>query len=288
MHAILLGALAVVLAADPAARPGPAEWAPLVKARDFGAARALCEGWLSTGDDAAKAEAHKCLANVELDAHGEHAVRLGGDDAAGFSAPGYDEEPALRALAHLEAAVRLAPGDLSIHQARLHVLLLAAMYERMVAALDESDRLYTGKDGLDAWLASAGELLERRALGAAEPFLLLLEKRHPGDHRVARSLAAAYAMRKRDREALAWAQRAVKTAPKDPDDALTLARVHEQAGRLAQADAAYGKALALLPEPRRAESGCAYAEFLLTKRKDWRRACAAQQEYGCDQTACVR
>lgn len=288
MHAIILGALAAVLAAEPAAIGSPADWAPLVKARDFEKARALCEGWLGSGDDATKAEAHKCLANVELDAYGEHALRLGGDDAGGFAAPGYDEAPALRALAHLDAAVKLAPGDLSVHQGRLHVLVLAALYDRMIPALEESDRLYTGKDGLDAWLAFSAELLQRRALGAAETFLLSLERRHPGDHRVAGNLAAAYAMRKRNGEALSWAQKAVKAAPTDPTDTWNLARIYDQMGRLAQADAAYEKALALMPEAQRAKSGCAYAEFLLTKRKDWRRACAAQQRYECDQTACVR
>jgi tetratricopeptide (TPR) repeat protein len=288
MHAIILGVLAMALAAGPDAKGSPGDWAPLVQARDFEKARTLCEGWLSSGDDATKAEAHKCLANVELGAHGEHALRLGGDDGGGFAAPGYDEAPALRALAHLDAAVRLAPGDLSIHQGRLHVLLLAAMYERMVAALGESDLLYAGQDGLDAWLAFSAELLQRRALKAAESYLLALEKRHRGDHRVARSLAAACGMLKRDGEALSWAQKAVKAAPNDPVDAWTLARVYDQLGRLEKADAAYRKALALQPDAERAKGACVVAEFLLTKRKDWRGACALQQQHECEQSACVR
>ncbi|MGB8930100.1 MAG: hypothetical protein WCC48_02490 [Anaeromyxobacteraceae bacterium] len=288
MHTIFLGALAVILAAEPAAKESPAEWVPLVQARDFERARALCEGWLATGDDATNAEAHKCLANVELGAHGEHAVRLGGDAAGGFVGSGYDEEPALRALAHLDAALKLAPGDLSIHQGRLHVLLLAAMYDRMIPALEESDRLYTVRDGLDAWIATSAELVQRRELKVAEGFLLTLEKRHPGDHRVAGNLAAVYGMLKRDREALSWAQRAVKAAPDDPIDAWNLARIYDYTGRLEKADAGYRRALPLLPEARRKESACLYAEFLATKRKDWRRACAVQQEHDCEQSACVR
>ena len=288
MHAIIMGALTVVLAVEPAATARPAEWGALVRAHDFEKARALCDGWLSSPDAATKAEAHKCLANVELGAHGEHAVRLGGDDGGGFAAPGYDEAPALRALAHLDAAALLAPGDLSIHQGRLHVLLLAAMYERMIPALLESDLLYPGKDGLDAWLAFSAELFQRRALAAAEAFLLALEKRHPGDHRVAGNLAAVYGMLKRDGEALSWAQRAVKAAPKDPVDAWNLARVLDYMDRLKQADAAYQKALVLQPEAERAKSACLYAEFVVTKLKDWRRACSLQQQHECEQSACVR
>lgn len=289
MHAIIMAALTVVLAAEPAATGRPAEWAALVQGRELEQARALCEGWLTSGgDDATKAEAHKCLANVELASHGEHALRLGGDDGGGFAAPGYDEAPALRALTHLDAAVKLAPGDLSIHQGRLHVLLLAAMYGRMVPALEESERLYPGKDGLDAWLAFSAELLQRRALKVAEAFLRSLEKRHRGDHRVARNLAAVYGAMKRDADALEWAQRAVKAAPNDPVDAWNLARVHDLAGRLKQADAAYQKALALQPDAERAKAACLYAEFLATKRKDPSRACAMQQQHECEQSACVR
>jgi tetratricopeptide (TPR) repeat protein len=286
MHAIILGALAAILAAEPA--PAPADWAALVRARDFEKARVLCEGWLAKGDDPARAEAHKCLANVELGAHGEHAVRLGGDAAGGFAAPGYDEEPALRAVEHLDAAVRLAPGDLSVHQGRLHVLLLAAMYDKLIPALEESDLLYVGKDGLDAWIAVSAQLVERRELATAEKFLLVLEKRHPGDHRVAGNLGAVYGILKRNREALAWAQKAVKAAPSDPTDLWNLARLYEDAGKADRADAGYQKALALMAPGAQAKSGCLYAEFLLTKRKDWRRACATQQKYECDQTACVR
>jgi tetratricopeptide (TPR) repeat protein len=288
MHAIILGALAAVLAAEPAAKGSPADWAPLVKAREFGKARALCDGWLASGDDATRAEGHKCLANVELGAHGEHAVRLGGDSGGGFLGAGYDEAPALRALEHLDAAVKLAPGDLSIHQGRLHVLLLAAMYDRMIPALEESDRLYAGADGLDAWIAFSAELIERRAFKPAERFLLTLEQRHPGDHRVAGNLAAIFGMTERDGEALSWARKAVKAAPADPTDAWNLARILDLMGRLKEADAAYEKALALMPDAERAKAGCTYADFLLTKRKDWRRACSAQQRYECDQTACVR
>ncbi len=280
--------MALALAAEPAAKASPADWVPLVQAKDFAKARALCEGWLAAADDATKAEAHKCLSNVELGAHGEHATRLGGDAGGGFVGAGYDEPPALRALAHLDAALKLAPGDLSIHQARLHVLLLAAMYDKIVPALEESDLLYAGKDALDAWIATSAQIIQRRQLKVAEGFLLTLEKRHPGDHRVAGNLAAVYGMLEKDRQALEWAQKAVKAAPTDPVDAWNLARIQDYTGQLKKADAGYQRALSLMSPEQKAKNGCLYAEFLLTKRKDWRRACAAQQQYDCEQSACVR
>jgi tetratricopeptide (TPR) repeat protein len=287
MNAFVPCALALALAGEPAAKPSTADWVPLVQAKEFAKARALCEGWLASGDDAAKAEGHKCLANVELGAHGEHATRLGGDAGGGFVGAGYDEEPALRALEHLDAAVRLAPGDLSIHQGRLHVLVLAAMYDRMVSALEESDRLYGGKDGLDAWIAVSADLFNRRALKAAEGFLLALEKRHPGDHRIAGNLSAVYAMLQRDPEALAWARKAVKAAPDDPIDNWNLGRILDYMGRVAEADPAYRKALGLMSGDQRAKSGCLYADFVANKKKQRRKACEVQQQYDCEQWACV-
>lgn len=285
----MLDTIAVVVAALLLTADKPvtsADWMPLVKNRDYAKAKVACEAWLNAPDAGTRAEAHKCLANVDLGAAGEHKMRIEGDKSGGFIGSGYDAEPALSAIRHLDAAVKLAPQDLSIHQGRLHVLELASMYGQMPAALKESVGLYKGKDALDAWLAYPDELFGRRQFKVAEEFLLILETRYPGDHRVAGDLAAVYGMMERDVEALGWANKAVKLAPNDPIDTWNLARIYDFTGKVELADAAYQRALSLQPPQQLAQSQCAFAEFLEKRRKDAKRACDLQRQAHCPTSAC--
>lgn len=286
---MLVTAFLIMLAAapQPSAPVTSADWMPLVRAGDFAKARTNCEGWLKSADDRAKAEAHKCLANVEL-GEVQHKLRIEGNGRGGGSiGSGFDEEPALRAVAHLDAAVLLAPQDLSIHQGRLHVLEQASLYERMITAMEQSIGLYKGPDALTAWIAYPARLV-RDQPKPAEALLLLLDKHYPGDHRIAGNLAALYAMAERDEEALAWAKKAVAAAPNDPIDNWNLARIYDYTGKLDLADASYQKALTLLPTEQLGESACVYAEFLEKRKEDGARACKLQREHGCSPSACTQ
>src|SRR5262245_29109189 len=128
-----------------------AEWMPLIEKSDFAAARSRCESYLNASDTPSRAEAHKCLANIEL--AGATGLEIQGDRQGGFIGTSYRAAPAHRAVEHLNQAVLLAPGDLGVHQGRLHVLMLAGLREELARALDESIRLYKGDDALAAWLA---------------------------------------------------------------------------------------------------------------------------------------
>jgi Flp pilus assembly protein TadD len=200
--------------------------------------------------------------------------------------PGYDDDSASRAVKHLDQAALLAPQDLSIHQGRLHVLMLAARYEDMARSLRESAKLYKGPDALAAWLGYPSQLFDRRQFKPAIALLLVLNELYPDDHRVAGNMSAAYAMIEEDEEALSWANKAVKLAPDDPIDNWNLARIYDYTGKIALADAAYQKSLALQTGDHRKRSTCVYAEFVQSKKKDSKRACELQKEAGCRTSAC--
>jgi len=279
----LLVALAV--AAGPKVTSG--DWMPLVRAGEYPKAKSMCEPWLDSEDAVTKAEAHKCLANVELGLAGGAKIRIEGDrKTGGYMGAGYDDETASRAVKHLDQAVLLSPQDLSIHQGRLHVLMLAARYEDMPRALEQSAKLYKGADAVDAWLGYPAELFNRRQFKPAIALLLVLDGLYPDDHRVAGNMSAAYAMLEQDEEALAWATKAVKLTPNDPIDIWNLARIYDYTGKPALADAAYQKSLALQTGEQRKRSTCIYADFVQSRKKDAKKACELQKEAGCPPTAC--
>lgn len=283
-HAISLF-LALAAVAGPKVTSG--DWMPLIRGGEYLKARSTCEPWLGSEDAGTRAEAHKCLANVELGLAGGAKTRIEGDrKSGGYMGPGYDEETASKAVEHLDQAVLLAPQDLSIHQGRLHVLMLAARYQDMARALEESAKLYQGRGAMDAWLAHPAELFNRRQFEAAIALLRVLDGLHPDDHRVAGNMSAAYAMLEQDEEALAWATKAVRLAPDDPIDTWNLARIHDYMGRPELADAAYQRSLALQTGEQRKRSTCVYADFVQSKLRDAKKACQLQKEAGCRTFAC--
>lgn len=127
-------------------------------AGDLAAAKATCEAWLKAVEGHTRAEGHKCLANVEVGL----AARAAGD-AKADGRGGADQELAgfRRAVKHLDAAIELAPGDLSIHQGRLHLLRMAGLMAEMTTALEDSIRRHPGSDWLGVESLSARVLPER-------------------------------------------------------------------------------------------------------------------------------
>jgi tetratricopeptide (TPR) repeat protein len=279
--AILVALLSAAETVDVAA-----EWPVLVQSRDFVAAKARCEEWLNLPSARARAEAHKCLANVEvgLSSRQAEASRLEGK-------PGADQELAgiRRAVKHLDAAIDLAPDDQSIHQGRLHVLRMAGLMPEMTQALEDSIRRHPGVDWLPAWKAYPIEYYQAQRFDAAVLLYRVLDRHFPNDHTIISNMGAALTMLQRDEEALACFQRAVKLAPDDPVDAWNLARLYDFTGRLDEAQAGYERALTLKrDEAARSNGTCLYAEFLEKKRHDLKRACELQRKVSCaKQTACA-
>jgi tetratricopeptide (TPR) repeat protein len=266
-----------------------ADWTKLCSANQCEEAKKLCTPFEDSAIVADKVEAEKCLANAALCGHG--IVQLQGDDAGGGTiGEGYQPEAVDEALKHLNIGIKLAPQDLSIHMGRLHVLEVAVRYSDMVKALDESCRIYKGKDALDAWMAYAPELNELRQYQAALDFMNVLDKHFPDNPDVIGNIGAFLSLLKRDSEAISYLEKAAKLAPGDPINAWDLGREYDYAGKTELADTWYQKGLSLDADTeRRKQSSCLYAIFVETKLHDKTRACPMEKK-DCDeerQTACA-
>jgi tetratricopeptide (TPR) repeat protein len=274
---------ALLQAVDPV--DATAEWTALVQGGDLAAAKIRCGGWLNSPTTRTRAEAHKCLANVELGLASGQAEASRGEGRAG-------EDQALaglrRAVKHLDVAIELAPEDLSIHQGRLHLLRMAGLMREMAEALEDSIRRHPGADWLPAWKAYPVEYHQSQRFEQAVLMYRVLDRHFPDDHAILSNMGAALTLLGRDREALPYFLRAVKLAPDDPIDSWNLARLYDFMGRLDEAQAAYERALTLTRnDAERAPATCQYAEFQEKKRKDLKRACELQRQGRCAvQTAC--
>ena len=206
------------------------------------------------------------------------------DDAKVEGRGGADVELAgiRRAVTHLDAAVELAPDDLSIHQGRLHLLRTAGLMVEMTQALEDSIRRHPRADWLPAWKAYPREYHEAQRFEQAVLLLRVLDRHFPDDHTIISNMGAALAILERDAEALECFQRAVKLSPDDPIDNWNLARLYDFMGKLDEAEKGYERALTLKQdEAARAAATCAYAEFLEKKRDDRTRACKLQLRAAC-------
>ena len=145
---------------------------------------------------------------------------------------------------------------------------------------------YRRADALQAWLPHPAEIFRCGGVKVAVELWTLLDGLYPGDHRLAGNLAAGHSMLEDDASAVKWAERAVQAAPLDPIDSWNLARVYDHAGKLERADAAYQRALPLLPPDERSQAACVYARFLALELKDEARACAVQGRLRCKGWTC--
>lgn len=255
----------------------PPTWQSLIDAKKCRDAEALCVPWLSSQDTGRKVEARKCLANVAL--CGEDQVSIQANDAGGGAiGPGYRKEAIEKALSNLNEGLKLAPQDLSLHQGRLHLLMVSGRFDELAKALDESSRLYTAPDELQDWLPYPAELFDAGQYNGALALLKVLDANFPNNHEVVANIGGVLAMQEKDEEALTYMERAVRLAPEDPLNTWNLARLYDYSGKLELADIWYQKALRLESDSEKRRSGaCLYAEFLETKLKDPKRACDLQK-----------
>lgn len=258
------------------------QWGELISQNNIEEARSLCTAWLAKGAVAYQTEAHKCLANVELS--GVSTLRLEGSDQRGAIFSGFGGEGVDRAVQHLREALLLSPDDLSIHQGRLHVLLMSGRYEQSIDALKESIELYKAEDGIEAWLSYSQYFYDLRQYEGAVSFLKVLEQSYPEDHRVIANIGAFLSLLERDDEALPYMRKAVQLNPKDSLNAWNLGRHLDYMGNVEEADKYYTKAINLANDTSQKQNYlCVYSEFVGTKLKDRKRACQIQKS-SCDAT----
>jgi tetratricopeptide (TPR) repeat protein len=167
---------------------------------------------------------------------------------------------------------------------------VAGRYDAMIKALDESCTVYQGKDGLDAWLNYAPELMDLRQFDVGLEFMKILDKHYPNNSDVLGNIGAFLDMMKRDTEAIPYLEKAVALAPNDAINTWDLGRAYDYAGQIKEADTWYNKALPLMTDPaQKKNSLCIYAEFIENKLNDLSRACKLQRA-NCDKekrTACA-
>ncbi len=267
------------------------DWQGFLKKGQIEEARALCRKWTSSIEIPRRVEGYKCLANVSL--HGKEVLSLDANQAGGgVLSGGFPPETVDEALAYLKKGLDLAPQDLSIHKGRLHLLQTASRYDQMAVALDESCRMYKGKEGAAAWIGFTSELFEDRQYSASLELLKILQKYFPDSHDVVGNTGSVYIMLQRDDEALAYLGKAVELAPDDSIDAWNLARLCDFMGKPSDANIWYQKALGLKWEDAGdlRSSRCLYADFVEHKLKDADRACALQRADcpASKQTACSK
>lgn len=291
-ESVLFALLSLTLAAPCLAGNAYREkWEALINARDYKTARAVCGGWLKTEKGrTALAEAHKCMANVEMENASSVGVRSdgrgGGSIGNYYGGPGVD-----KAVEHLGRAIALAPGDISIHEGRLHILLYSGRVGELPAYLEKSIKAYPGKDGPEYWLNYSEELYGIGQFETGLAYSRVLYKYYPKDHRVVANLGAFLSVLKKDEEALKYTELAVKMNPEDQINVWNLGRLYDETGKTALADEYYRKSFALKSDPEQfAQNQCFYSRFVEKKLKDPARACGIQNKY-CgpgQRTACAR
>jgi len=265
------------------------DWVTLIRANKCDEASRLCLAFVDSQSTTERAEAQKCFSNVVLCGH--DIIQPKSDDAGGRTM-GYGFEPAAvdEALKHLNLGIQLAPQDLSIHQGRLHLLEVAARYNDMVNALDESCDIYKGENAVDAWLAYSSELMKLRQYHTGLALTKVLEKHYPNNPDILGNIGAYLSLLEQDSEAISYLKKAVELAPNDPINTWDLAKTYDYAGQILLADTWYQKALSLdMNLEQRKQSSCLYAVFIETKLHDRARACPMEKK-NCEedkQTACT-
>ena len=248
--------------------PAPKKgWRALTREKRATEARALCAPWIASGTaPRIAAEGHKCLASVEL--IGTFKARVEG--GSGYDGPGVD-----RAIDHLTKAIELLPGDLSIHEERLHVAISSPRTADAPKLLADSLVRYTGPDATEDWLSYSHELWEMRRGDVGLEYMRVLENRYPTDHRIVGNVGTFLIALKRDDEGLPYLRRAVELAPNDAIDAWNLGRFHEKHGDPLNAERMYRRAVSLEKNAERHQDmACNLGRFLATQGATHEEGCA--------------
>lgn len=130
----------------------------LLQAGKVADANRLCRTWMTKKDNEAKAEAHKCLANVLVHQAEKHPApvmistgrqRVGVGGMAG--PPRLSGKEVALAIDQLDEAASLNPTDRSVHEGRLFLCTVSGQFKRAVVSLELSLEQHGGADA-EVWL----------------------------------------------------------------------------------------------------------------------------------------
>lgn len=252
------------------------DWPKLIEAKQCDQARKLCTAYVYATDMNGQTDSQKCLASVALCS----------------ATPGaYQPKAVDEALAHINRGLELAPQDLTMHQARLHILQITGRYADIPQALDDTCTIYKGNDAMHGWLMYAGELQDLHQYKVGLAFVQVLDKHYPNQPDVLSDIGQFLVLLGRNNDAIPYFQKAVALAPKDSYNVWALARAYDTANQIDLASKFYKSALLLIKNADQLrDSTCSYGQFVETKLHDRGRACSLEK-MGCDadaQTACAR
>lgn len=254
-------------------------WEELLAAKEYADADKLCSDWARSDDRQYLTEAYKCLANLAL--INSSMMYIEKNDRGGLMRGGYTQEATERAIGYLEKGIDLSPDDLSIHQGRLHVLMMAGRYHDTAGALEDSLKRYSGEDALESWLDYSPRFYSAGQFDAGITFLKVLEQKYPVEHRIKANIGAFLAMLERDEEALEYSREAVNLNPDDPINNWNLGRLYDYTGRIKDAEKYYSKSIELMKKNNDTgnEYFCIYAGFTYEKLNARERVCSFFKEY---------
>lgn len=219
----------------------------------------VCETWISKPTNEARAEGHKCLANVLVKKAKDTGSRVMISDrtarltVGGMAAPPRFSGPELaRAIDQLDEASTLAPSDLSIHQGRLFLCMASGDYTRAVESLEASLNQYEGATAR-TWLEYMPSF-PPSAAEQASAFAELIVKANPDSSQALVELGAWQLERDEIEKAKTSLQKAISIAPKNALAHWRMGEALEKDGDRKRARAAFRKSLSLrgpLAEERR-------------------------------------
>lgn len=268
-----------LLLATASAAAQPSDWQRLLAADSLEAAVSVCATRTTAPAAAVRADAHVCLANVEV-RRADEVIALSNGPGGGVIGPRFVGDGVDRALAHIDTARAATPGDVTLYQGQLHLLTRSAQFDRAPAVLRAA--LAHTSAPLDTWHAYVGDFYSAGAIDEGIAYLQLLHEAAPDAPSVLADLGGFLVVAERDAEAEPLLVRAVALAPDDPVNLWNLGRFRFYSGVLAEAEALYRRAIEADPawaEANRAH--CLLADLLAERTEGSKEAASLRTAYGC-------
>ncbi len=254
------------------------DWQKLIDQGKKAEALKMCSGALNDKSVEERVNAHKCLASLALTAP-EVLRQQPNDDGQTALVFGYDPAGADEALKQIGEALKLAPDDVSLHTARLHIFENTGRYEEMAKALDESCTTLKERGSLSTWMAAPQMLIQQHQFRAAVWLLRVLDRQYPKSHDVVSALGVAFVNAKDKEQGIHYLKYAADLQPDSARDQWLLAEAYVENGQFDLADESYKKSLQLTDDVKaRQGNTCIYAGFVENKLNDLLRACQLQTE----------